>query len=206
MSDRKRRASSGRSYSYAHEDILDDDDDGRIVPKKALPSAASPAAASAGPSAGPSAAAAPASASERLLDAATPLERCAAAVDFLAELDIYGWFAEPVTEEVAPGYSEYVEEPMDFSAIRGKLRDGAYADALPFADDVRLLYCNAITCVPSLTRPSRTAPATPATPATRAALAAAPVCCPGLRAAASLRCMSSRPDCPPRTRPQPKTL
>ena len=88
-------------------------------------------------------------AEERILAGETLAERQGLALDVLGELDADGWFAEPVTEEVAPGYGEFVDKPMDFSTMRKKLEAGAYGDddASLFAADMRLIFCNAVTCV-----------------------------------------------------------
>ena len=49
------------------------------------------------------------------------------------------WFAEPVTDEIAPGYSDEIETPMDYQTAAEKLAAGAYADgAAAFAADVDL--------------------------------------------------------------------
>ena len=71
----------------------------------------------------------------------------------LRELDADGWFAQPVTEEVAPDYADVVAEPMDFATIGEKLEAGGYddercaegIDAEAFASDCRLVYRNAVT-------------------------------------------------------------
>ena len=86
------------------------------------------------------------SSAERLFGGETPIDRCSIALDILAEVDHDGWFAEPVTDDIAPGYSEYVDEPIDFSTIQDKLKTGSYGDQIDgFVEDVRLLYRNAVT-------------------------------------------------------------
>lgn len=40
--------------------------------------------------------------------------------------DRYDLFAEPVTEEQAPGYAKIIEKPMDLSTMRNKLESGKY--------------------------------------------------------------------------------
>ena len=58
-------------------------------------------------------------------------------------------FLTPVTDEIAPGYSESVQEPMDLGTVRQKLTDGEYGTddgvVARFAADVRLVYRNAVT-------------------------------------------------------------
>ena len=131
---RQRRQSAPKAFKEPGLDDLFDESEEPEVVKKAVPAAA------AAPLVGP------VTATARILTGETQHARCMLALDFLAELDIDGWFAEPVTDEIAPGYSEYVSEPMDVSTIRSKLEAGSYGDEVDaFADDVRLVYCNAVT-------------------------------------------------------------
>ena len=147
---RERRASAVRKsfVEPGENDLFDDDDEPAAkVARRAAP-ATEPAAASSLASSG--APVTSASAAERLLAGETPLERCAVALDYLSSLDAEGWFQQPVTDDIAPGYSEFVQEPMDLSTVRTKLADGEYGtdDELVvarFADDVRLIYRNAVT-------------------------------------------------------------
>lgn len=37
----------------------------------------------------------------------------------MVKLDHHGWFYEPVTDEVAPGYSQVITKPMCFMVMRG---------------------------------------------------------------------------------------
>ena len=62
-----------------------------------------------------------------------------AAWESVAEKDPGGFFARPVTDEIAPGYSRVISRPMDMSRIRAKLAD--YAGVADFTADV-LLMCD----------------------------------------------------------------
>jgi hypothetical protein len=59
--------------------------------------------------------------------------------------DHLGVFSEPVSDDVAPGYSSVIKVPMSFSAMQAKLRAGAYATLGAFAADLRLIVTNATT-------------------------------------------------------------
>ena len=129
---RQRRQSAPKAFVEPSLDDLFEESEEPAVAKNAVVAAAPPGG--------------PVTATARILTGETQHDRCALALDFLAELDIDGWFAEPVTDAIAPGYSEYVSEPMDMTTIREKLEAGTYGDAFDaFADDVRLVYRNAVT-------------------------------------------------------------
>lgn len=51
-----------------------------------------------------------------------------ALLDELRQVDAQGYFAEPVPLEIAPGYLDVVEVPMDFGTMSRKLKDGVYDD------------------------------------------------------------------------------
>lgn len=40
--------------------------------------------------------------------------------------DIDKFFAHPVTDLIAPGYSTIIANPMDFSTMKKKIKDGKY--------------------------------------------------------------------------------
>ena len=42
--------------------------------------------------------------------------------------DGYRLFAEKVTDEEAPGYSDVIKKPMDFGTMQEKLEDGSYGE------------------------------------------------------------------------------
>ncbi|KAG6785567.1 hypothetical protein POTOM_007131 [Populus tomentosa] len=63
--------------------------------------------------------------------------------------DTYGVFSEPVDPEELPDYFDIVENPMDFSTVRKKLDEGAYAHLEQFEKDVLLICSNAMQYNPS---------------------------------------------------------
>lgn len=66
----------------------------------------------------------------------------------LSQQDIDGIFAKPVTEEIAPGYSDIINEPMDLLTIKENIRNGIYQDLDQFHDDVFLMIRNCMTYNP----------------------------------------------------------
>ncbi|CAO2813888.1 unnamed protein product [Amaranthus hypochondriacus] len=65
-------------------------------------------------------------------------------LDRLQKKDTYGVFAEPVDPEELPDYHEVIKNPMDFSTVRKKLENGAYANLEQFEKDVFLICSNAM--------------------------------------------------------------
>lgn len=65
-------------------------------------------------------------------------------LDRLQKKDTYGVFADPVDPEELPDYHEVIENPMDFSTVRKKLSNGAYANLEQFEKDVFLICSNAM--------------------------------------------------------------
>ena len=63
----------------------------------------------------------------------------------LQKRDTQHFFALPVQDKFAPGYSQIIKEPMDFSTIRTKLDSGEYAELDLFRDDFKLMCTNAMT-------------------------------------------------------------
>ncbi|EDV99112.1 GH13677 [Drosophila grimshawi] len=63
---------------------------------------------------------------------------------FLEKRDPHQFFAWPVTDDIAPGYSSIISKPMDFSTMRQKIDDHEYAALSEFSDDFRLMCENAI--------------------------------------------------------------
>jgi Transcription factor involved in chromatin remodeling, contains bromodomain len=45
----------------------------------------------------------------------------------LEKRDMQQFFAWPVTDNIAPGYSNIISQPMDFSTMKQKIDDGAYS-------------------------------------------------------------------------------
>ncbi|XP_065332876.1 bromodomain-containing protein 7 isoform X2 [Cloeon dipterum] len=63
----------------------------------------------------------------------------------LEKKDSQSFFAWPVTDNIAPGYSSIISQPMDFSTMRQKNEDGAYTNLPQFTDDFKLMCSNAMT-------------------------------------------------------------
>ena len=61
---------------------------------------------------------------------------------YLQGIDSFSLFLNPVTDDVAPGYSEVVKYPMDISAMRKK--KGTYQTPQELCDDVELMLCNSL--------------------------------------------------------------
>lgn len=62
----------------------------------------------------------------------------------LEKRDPHQFFAWPVTDDIAPGYSKIIARPMDFSTMRQKIEDNDYATLAEFTEDFRLMCENAI--------------------------------------------------------------
>lgn len=62
----------------------------------------------------------------------------------LEKKDPHQFFAWPVTDDIAPGYSSIISEPMDFLSIRQKVDENEYSTLQEFSDDFRLMCENAI--------------------------------------------------------------
>lgn len=62
----------------------------------------------------------------------------------LEKKDPHQFFAWPVTDDIAPGYSSIISEPMDFLSIRQKVDENEYTTMQEFIDDFKLMCDNAI--------------------------------------------------------------
>lgn len=62
----------------------------------------------------------------------------------LEKRDPHQFFAWPVTDDIAPGYSAIITRSMDFSTIRQKIEENEYHLLTDFIDDFRLMCENAI--------------------------------------------------------------
>ncbi|XP_061394472.1 bromodomain-containing protein 7 [Musca vetustissima] len=62
----------------------------------------------------------------------------------LEKRDPHQFFAWPVTDDIAPGYSKVISRPMDFSTMRQKIDDNEYSTLQEFTEDFRLMCDNAI--------------------------------------------------------------
>ncbi|XP_039592179.1 bromodomain-containing protein 9 isoform X2 [Polypterus senegalus] len=66
---------------------------------------------------------------------------------FLRQLqrkDPQGFFANPVTDAIAPGYSMIIKHPMDFSTIKDKITTNEYKSVTEFKADFKLMCDNAM--------------------------------------------------------------
>lgn len=66
---------------------------------------------------------------------------------FLRQLqrkDPHGFFAFPVTDAIAPGYSMIIKHPMDFSTMKDKIRNNDYNTVTEFKADFKLMCDNAM--------------------------------------------------------------
>ncbi|XP_068614342.1 bromodomain-containing protein 9 [Brachionichthys hirsutus] len=66
---------------------------------------------------------------------------------FLMQLqrkDPHGFFAFPVTDAIAPGYSMIIKHPMDFSTMKDKIGDNEYNTVTEFKADFKLMCDNAM--------------------------------------------------------------
>lgn len=57
----------------------------------------------------------------------------------LEKKDPQQFFAWPVTDHIAPGYSSIITHPMDFSTMRQKIENGEFPTIGDFKDDLRLM-------------------------------------------------------------------
>lgn len=62
----------------------------------------------------------------------------------LEKRDPHQFFAYPVTDDIAPGYSNIISKPMDFSSIRQKVEANEYQILTDFTADFQLMCDNAI--------------------------------------------------------------
>lgn len=62
----------------------------------------------------------------------------------LEKKDPHQFFAWPVTDDIAPGYSSIISDPMDFLSIRQKVDENEYTTMQEFIDDFKLMCDNAI--------------------------------------------------------------
>lgn len=62
----------------------------------------------------------------------------------LEKRDPQNFFAWPVTDNIAPGYSTIISNPMDLSTMRQKVDDNEYVDLQEFMEDFKLMCENAM--------------------------------------------------------------
>lgn len=53
-------------------------------------------------------------------------------MSFFSRKDPHGFFAFPVTDAIAPGYSMIIKHPMDFSTMKDKIRNNEYNTVTEF--------------------------------------------------------------------------
>ncbi|XP_051576151.1 bromodomain-containing protein 9-like isoform X2 [Myxocyprinus asiaticus] len=62
----------------------------------------------------------------------------------LQRKDQHGFFAFPVTDAIAPGYSNIIKHPMDFSTMKDKITGNEYKTITEFKADFKLMCDNAM--------------------------------------------------------------
>nr|XP_018916465.1 PREDICTED: bromodomain-containing protein 7 [Bemisia tabaci] len=72
---------------------------------------------------------------QKLLD---HIHRC------LEKRDAQQFFAWPVTDNIAPGYSAIISHPMDFSTMKQKIDDDIYSSLQEYIEDFKLMCGNAM--------------------------------------------------------------
>ncbi|XP_008208464.3 bromodomain-containing protein 7 isoform X1 [Nasonia vitripennis] len=76
----------------------------------------------------------------------TPLQRLLEhLLRSMEKRDPQQFFAWPVTDNIAPGYSQIITNPMDFSTIKQKIDDNNYQNISEFVSDFKLMCDNATT-------------------------------------------------------------
>ena len=63
----------------------------------------------------------------------------------LEKKDVNNFFANPVSDTFAPGYSKIIKEPMDFSTIREMIEDGKFSTLSQFRNAFDLICNNCMT-------------------------------------------------------------
>ncbi|XP_053402516.1 bromodomain-containing protein 7-like [Mercenaria mercenaria] len=63
----------------------------------------------------------------------------------LQRKDVNGFFAYPVNDVIAPGYSSIIKEPMDFSTMLTKIENDTYDSIMDYKNDYVLMCNNAMT-------------------------------------------------------------
>ena len=66
------------------------------------------------------------------------------AVQFVKKIDLLGFFAAPVNEDIAPGYFQIISNPMDLSTIATKVSTGSYRCFEELGDDMILMFQNCL--------------------------------------------------------------
>ena len=63
----------------------------------------------------------------------------------LEKKDVNNFFANPVSDTFAPGYSKIIKEPMDFSTIREMIEEGKFSTLSQFRNAFDLICNNCMT-------------------------------------------------------------
>ncbi|XP_071812666.1 bromodomain-containing protein 7-like [Apostichopus japonicus] len=80
------------------------------------------------------------------LDAKDPLTKVLESLHTsLGKKDVDKFFAHPVTDLIAPGYSTIIAEPMDFSTMRKKIKERKYLLIEQYQEDFTLMCNNCMT-------------------------------------------------------------
>ncbi|KAL4233992.1 Bromodomain containing protein 7 [Mactra antiquata] len=64
---------------------------------------------------------------------------------YLQRKDFNGFFAYPVNDVIAPGYSSIIKDPMDFSTMLSKIENDLYNSIMDYKNDYVLMCNNAMT-------------------------------------------------------------
>ena len=65
-------------------------------------------------------------------------------IDHLQKQDRQELFRDPVTDDLAPGYSAIVKNPMDFTTMRKKFTERQYLSWEQLLEDMMLMFDNSM--------------------------------------------------------------
>ncbi|XP_063994080.1 bromodomain-containing protein 7 isoform X2 [Diachasmimorpha longicaudata] len=130
---RRREESSQESVGDADETLIDNPPKvPHLVPAKPPPSSSSPHRE-------------PRTCVLKKIAEKTPLQRLLEhLLRSMEKRDPQQFFAWPVTDNFAPGYSQIITNPMDFSTINKKIEDNVYGNVNDFVEDFKLMCDNAM--------------------------------------------------------------
>ncbi|XP_054278438.1 bromodomain-containing protein 7-like isoform X2 [Macrosteles quadrilineatus] len=82
---------------------------------------------------------------QEMMSAKSPLQKLLDNLQqSLEKKDPQQFFAWPVTDQIAPGYSQIIHQPMDFSTMHQKIEDNNYATLKDYVDDFKQMCGNAM--------------------------------------------------------------
>uniref|UniRef100_A0A1B6GUL2 Bromo domain-containing protein n=2 Tax=Cuerna arida TaxID=1464854 RepID=A0A1B6GUL2_9HEMI len=82
---------------------------------------------------------------QEMLSAKSPLQKLLDNLQqSLEKKDPQQFFAWPVTDQIAPGYSQIIHQPMDFSTMHQKIEDNSYSTLKDYVDDFKQMCGNAM--------------------------------------------------------------